>query len=86
VLRVRQAIFLTYGKMEPRTADRVAELLSFDPALVMPQLRAHAAPAPVPAGGSGSAARPPRAPGGQPAGGARAAEAEQPAAGPAEQA
>jgi len=83
VLRVRQAIFLTYGKMEPRTADRVAELLSFDPALVMPQLRAHAAPAPVPAGGSGSAAS---APGGQPAGGARAAEAEQPAAGPAEQA
>ena len=42
-----QAIFLTYGKMEPRTADRIAEMLGFDPDLVMPRLRAHAAsPAP----------------------------------------
>ena len=40
---VWQAIFLTYGKMEPRTADRVAEMLGFDPDLVMPRLRAHAA-------------------------------------------
>ena len=78
-MRARQAIFLTYGKMEPRTADRVAELLSFDPALVMPQLRAHAAPAPAPAGSSAAGA-----PGGQPAGGGRAAEAEQPGAGSAE--
>lgn len=38
-----QAIFLTYGKMEPHTADRVAEMLGFNPDLVMPRLRAHAA-------------------------------------------
>lgn len=34
-----QAIFMTYGKMEPSTADRVAEMLGFDPALVLPQLQ-----------------------------------------------
>lgn len=37
---MRQAIFMTYGRMEPRTADRVAELTGFDPALVLPQLQA----------------------------------------------
>ena len=35
-----QAIFMTYGRMEPRTADRVAEMLAFDPKLVLPQLQA----------------------------------------------
>ncbi len=35
-----QAIFMTYGRMEPRTADRVAEMLAFDPRLVLPQLQA----------------------------------------------
>ncbi|KAK9845803.1 hypothetical protein WJX81_002827 [Elliptochloris bilobata] len=29
----REAIFMTYGKMEPRTADRVAEMLGFNPEL-----------------------------------------------------
>ena len=35
-----QAIFKTYGRMEPKTAGRVAELLGFDPQLVVPQLQA----------------------------------------------
>ena len=35
-----QAIFKTYGRMEPKTAGRVAELLGFDPELVVPQLQA----------------------------------------------
>ena len=34
-----QAIFKTYGRMEPATAGRVAELLGFDPELVVPQLQ-----------------------------------------------
>ena len=34
-----QAMFLTYGAMEPQTADRVAEMLGFDPELVMPELQ-----------------------------------------------
>ncbi|CAL8469335.1 g8876 [Coccomyxa elongata] len=39
-LQEREAIFMTYGRMEPSTADRVAEMLGFDPALVLPQLHA----------------------------------------------
>lgn len=35
-----QAIFMTYGRMEPKTAGRVAEMLGFDPELVLPQLQA----------------------------------------------
>jgi hypothetical protein len=35
-----QAIFRTYGRMEPKTADRVAEMLGFEPELVLPQLKA----------------------------------------------
>ena len=31
---------MTYGRMEPKTADRVAEMLGFDPKLVLPQLQA----------------------------------------------
>ncbi|KAK9803595.1 hypothetical protein WJX72_003223 [[Myrmecia] bisecta] len=42
-LEERQAIFLTYGGMEPRTAALVAEMLGFDPDLVMPHAAAHAA-------------------------------------------
>ncbi|KAK9908012.1 hypothetical protein WJX75_001523 [Coccomyxa subellipsoidea] len=37
-LQEREAIFMTYGRMEPSTADRVAEMLGFDPAMVLPQL------------------------------------------------
>ena len=50
-----QAIFLTYGKMEPRTADRVAEMLGFDAKLVMPQLRTHLASPSAVTGASGPA-------------------------------
>ena len=31
---------MTYGSMEPKTADRVAEMLGFDPKMVLPQLQA----------------------------------------------
>lgn len=31
---------MTYGRMEPKTAGRVAEMLGFDPELVLPQLQA----------------------------------------------
>ena len=34
-----QALFYTYGGMEPDTASLVAEMLGFNPDLVMPQLR-----------------------------------------------
>ncbi|DBA73106.1 TPA: hypothetical protein ACH3X2_010045 [Trebouxia sp. C0005] len=34
----RQALFFTYGGMEPSTASLVAEMLGFNPDLVMPQL------------------------------------------------
>ena len=30
---------MTYGRMEPRTAGIVAEMLAFDPNLVLPQLQ-----------------------------------------------
>lgn len=50
-----QAIFLTYGKMEPRTADRVAEMLGFDAKLVMPQLRTQLTSPGAAAGASGPA-------------------------------
>ena len=33
-----QALFFTYGVMEPSTASLVAEMLGFNPDLVMPQL------------------------------------------------
>lgn len=36
--RVLQALFFTYGGMEPSTASLVAEMLGFNPDLVMPQL------------------------------------------------
>ena len=36
---VSQALFFTYGGMEPRTASTVAEMLGFNPDLVMPQLQ-----------------------------------------------
>ncbi len=35
---VLQALFFTYGGMEPSTASLVAEMLGFNPDLVMPQL------------------------------------------------
>ena len=35
---VLQALFFTYGGMEPGTASVVAEMLGFNPELVMPQL------------------------------------------------
>ena len=34
-----QALFFTYGGMEPSTASLVAEMLGFNPDLVMPQLQ-----------------------------------------------
>ncbi|KAL0021326.1 hypothetical protein WJX77_004056, partial [Trebouxia sp. C0004] len=34
----RQALFFTYGGMEPSTASLVAEMLGFNPDFVMPQL------------------------------------------------
>ena len=34
-----QALFYTYGGMEPDTSSLVAEMLGFNPDLVMPQLR-----------------------------------------------
>ena len=34
-----QALFFTYGGIEPRTAALVAEMLGFNPDLVMPQLQ-----------------------------------------------
>jgi hypothetical protein len=40
-LEERQAIFLTYGGMDYPTAGTLAEMLGFDPELVMPQLHAH---------------------------------------------
>ena len=36
-----QAIFLTYGCMEERSAALVAELMGFQPDLVLPQLQDH---------------------------------------------
>ncbi len=33
-----QAVFLTYGAMAPASAELAAELLGFDPKLVLPQL------------------------------------------------
>lgn len=38
-----QAIFLTYGCMDPGSAGNVAELLGFEPALVLAQLEKHIA-------------------------------------------
>ena len=34
-----QALFFTYGGMEPNTASVMAEMLGFNPDLVMPQLQ-----------------------------------------------
>ena len=34
-----QALFFTYGGMEPKTASVMAEMLGFNPDLVMPQLQ-----------------------------------------------
>lgn len=36
-----QAIFLTYGCMDQASAALIAELMGFQPALVMPQLHKH---------------------------------------------
>lgn len=36
---VMQALFFTYGGMEPNTASVMAEMLGFNPDLVMPQLQ-----------------------------------------------
>ena len=36
---VLQALFYMYGGMEPDTASLVAEMLGFNPDLVMPQLQ-----------------------------------------------
>ena len=38
-----QAVFLTYGAMAPGSAELAAELLGFDPTLVLPQLEKTAA-------------------------------------------
>ncbi|KAL3159780.1 hypothetical protein ABBQ38_010187 [Trebouxia sp. C0009 RCD-2024] len=38
-LQERQALFFTYGGMEPNTASVMAEMLGFNPDLVMPQLQ-----------------------------------------------
>jgi len=38
---IMQAIFLTYGCMEERSAALVAELMGFQPELVLPQLQDH---------------------------------------------
>ena len=36
-----QAIFLTYGCMDQAGANQIAEMLGFQPALVLPQLQKH---------------------------------------------
>lgn len=40
-LEERQIMFLTYGSMDYPTAGILAEMLGFNPDLVLPQLRAH---------------------------------------------
>lgn len=42
-LEERQDMFLTYGSMDYPTAGMLAEMLGFNPNLVLPQLRSHLA-------------------------------------------